>query len=198
MEDLKLLKHARHYIASMAQGINPLNGEFAAVGDTISQERIQKCCEYVAGLLGKIIENEGEIGKSPRKPRKEFSITPRQIQNIAIFSQPIGINDVAKQINAVCEKGMKKITGAQIASWLANNGYLDVISEETQHVSVKTKKVLNDRSRELGITSATVVDKKTGEVYEKLLYNEHAQRFIVQNLDDISVSLCNYKDLDNQ
>lgn len=188
MEDLKLLKHARHYIASMAQGINPLNGEFASDGDTISRERIQKCCDYVAGLLDKIIENGGEIGKSPRKSKKEFSITPQQMKNILVFSRPIGINDVAKQINTVCEKGMKKITGAQIASWLANNGYLDVISEETQCVSFKTKKVLNDRSKELGIISTKSVDKKTGEVYEKLLYNEYAQRFIIQNLDDIAAS----------
>ena len=57
---LKILIHAKHYISSMANGINPLNGEYAPQGDTISQERIQKCCAYVADILGKLIENGGE------------------------------------------------------------------------------------------------------------------------------------------
>lgn len=186
MEDLRVLKHARHYILSMAQGINPLNGEFAPDGDTISQERIQKCCDYVAGLIEKIIENNGEIGKKAIN-KKEFSITPQQISRVNISEIPIGINELAKRINATCEKNMKGISGVKIASWLADNGYLDIeTSEETVQVtSVKTKKVLNERSKEIGITVSQGVKRTTGEVYEKLLYSAEAQRFILRNLANI-------------
>ena len=65
MDDIRVLKHARHYIASMADGINPLTGEYAPPGDTISQERIQKCCAYVTDILNKLIESGGSF-----KPKK--------------------------------------------------------------------------------------------------------------------------------
>lgn len=183
MEDIRVLKRARYYISAMSDGINPLTGEYAGSDDTISQERIQKCCAYVAELLDKLIENGG-LGHAKKMP---FSITPQQVRQIHISQQPIGINDVAKRINAVTAKNMRGISGAKIASWLAENGWLtleQVVSTETKEV-VKTRKVINDRSHELGITSVQSINTSTGEAYEKLLYGETAQKFILSNIDKI-------------
>ena len=185
MDDIRVLKHARHYIASMADGINPLTGEYAPPGDTISQERIQKCCAYVTDILNKLIESGGSF-----KPKKiPFSITQQQLTYVQLSQQPIAINDFAKRINAVTPKNMRGISGAKITSWLAKNGYLDVaVSKSTQIKEVTTtKKVLNNRSRELGISSVQTTNRSTGEIYEKLLYNESAQKFILNNLDKINL-----------
>ncbi len=181
MDDLKVLIHAKHYIASMSDGINPLNGEYAPQGDTISQERIQKCCAYVADILDKLIKNGGEIGARKKQP---FSITQRQLAQVKISDKPIGINEVAKRINCVTESNMKGITGAKIASWLAENGYLTV--EEKSETVIKTHKTLNEKSCMLGITSTEIADNVTGEIYEQLLYGPQAQRFILDNLDKIT------------
>lgn len=181
MEDMRVLKHARHYIASMAEGINPLNGEFAPEGDTISQERIQKCCAYVTGLLDKLIQNGGNVG-TPHKVN--FEISREQIGRVEVSQIPIGINDIAKHINAVTDKNMKGISGAKIASWLVDAGYLTL--ERYSTPSEKTRKVLNERSHELGITKTSITDKRTGEICDKLLYSENAQRFILSNLDKIA------------
>ena len=69
MEDIRILKRARLYMTAMSEGINPLTGEYVPEGDSISQPRIQKCCEYVAGLIDKMIAKQE---KSP------FAITPQQ------------------------------------------------------------------------------------------------------------------------
>lgn len=180
MEDLKILKHARHYIAAMADGINPLTGEYAPPNDTISEERIQKCCRYVKEILDKLIESGGSV-----KPQKvPFSITPQQLTEVHVSAEPIGINEIAKRINSVTPKNMTGISGAKIASWLAENGYLTV--ETFNSVQPKTRKILNERSRALGITSVHGINPKTGEMYEKLLYAETAQRFILNNLYKIT------------
>ncbi len=60
------------------------------------------------------------------------------------------------------------------------NGYLTV--ETFISIHPKTKKVLNGRSRALGITSVPAINKTTGEMYEMFMYNETAQRFILDNL----------------
>lgn len=180
MDDLKILIHARHYIGSMANGINPLNGEYAPQGDTISQERIQKCCSYVANILDKLIENGGEFG---RPKRQKFSITPQQISKVEISAEPIGINEFAKRINAATDKNMRGISGAKIASWLAENGYLTVV-EKSESVT-KTHKVTNERSAVLGITMTELANVSTGEIYQKILYSPQAQRFILDNIDRI-------------
>lgn len=115
MEDMRVLKHARHYIAAMADGINPLTGEYAPPNDTISQERIQKCCEYVKGILDKLIESGG----SAKAQKIPFSITPYPLTEVKVSPKLIGVNEIAKRINAVTPKNMTDISGTKISSWLA-------------------------------------------------------------------------------
>lgn len=183
MENLKVLIHAKHYISAMANGINPLNGEYAPDGDTISQQRIQKCCSYVADILDKLIENEGNFGTVPKR---KFAITPLQLSDVKISDTPIGINDFAKRINAVTDTNMRGISGAKIAAWMAENGYLTVVEKTVP--SKKTYKILNERSAQLGMTTTEYVDKKTGEISQKILYGSQAQKFILDNIDKIAVS----------
>lgn len=180
MEDMRILKRARYYIAAMSEGINPLTGEFVPSGDTVAEERIQKCCEYVAGILGKLIENGGcfDDEKIP------FSITQRRLMEVNTSKEPIGINELAKRINAVKAKNMRSISGAMITAWLAKKGYLSVEKTVQTKESVTTRKVLNERSRELGITAVESVG-STGKKYERLMYSDAAQRFILDNLNNI-------------
>lgn len=181
MDDLKILIHARHYISSMANGINPLNGEYAPPNDTISQPRIQKCCAYVADMLDKVIENGGELGK----PKiKSFSLTPKQLCQVKISDEPIGVNELARRINSVTDKNMRGISGARIASWLAENGYLTVVKKS--EAVTKTHKVLNERSRALGMTVTEVTNTSTGVIYEKILYSPEAQRFVLDNIEKMT------------
>ena len=179
MEDIRILKRAKLYMTAMSEGINPLTGEYVPEGDSISQPRIQKCCEYVAGLIDKMITKQE---KSP------FAITPQQCLQVRLSQTPIGISDLAKRINAATPKNISGITGTKIADWLVDNGYLSVETTRTTETKtyVRNRKVLNDRSRELGITMTQGTKKSSGEVYDKLLYSEKAQKFILDNINIIA------------
>lgn len=176
MEDLVLLKRAVNYMEKMAMGKNPVTNKDVPQGDTVSEKRVQNCCIYVRDVLDKIIKNDGMIGK-----RKKFTVTDELLSKIEISEIPIGISDFAKRINAVKEDTMRGISGTKIASWLAREGYISTekIGEN------KTRKVINERSKEIGIISESKVSRRTGEIYDQLLYSAEAQRFILENLDKI-------------
>ena len=179
MDDLKTLQRARMYIAAMSCGVNPLTGEKVSETDTLANDRIQKCCGYVVEILDGLIKKQVSRNKIP------FCVTQQQAEQIFISSDPVGINEIAKRINTVTDSDMTNITGAKIASWLVDIGYLDVKTEEISEKKIKKTKLLNSKSELLGIAVQSVTDKKTGEVYDKFMYNENAQRFIISHLNEI-------------
>lgn len=181
MDNLKVLRHARCYISAMSEGINPLTGEYAPPGDTISEERIQKCCAYITGIIDEFLENGGSFGKTA------FSMNERQRMNVKISSEPIEISSLVKRINAAKPKNMTGITGLKIDNWLEKCGYITIEISKTKQLKDVTskKKLVNSRSSELGITQVEKVNKTTGEVEQKLLYSENAQMFILSHINEI-------------
>ena len=185
MEDLKILKLARFYMSAMSTGINPLTGEFVPENDSLSNERIQKCCEYMVQLVDKVIENNGYIdtkSKPIKQKRKKFFITPSQINEIRLSDVPIGVNELAKRINAVIDENMRGISGAKIAAWMAQEGYLGV--EKIENTG-KTRKVLNEKSQSIGLIDQNKVNIETGEVYKQILYTKDTQYFVLNNIKNI-------------
>ena len=72
MTEREILKHAKNYIDSLANGINPLTGEPVNEGDIVNNVRISRCLFYVSGILGKVLSGEKAI--VPREKKSEFSI----------------------------------------------------------------------------------------------------------------------------
>lgn len=181
MEDLRLLRHAWHYIDLMSEGINPLNGEKAPAGDTIANEKIQRCFKYVAEVLER-------AGKAPEKKvvyKEKFSISPEQLSAVQLSEMPIGVNEIARRINETLDKEkVKCISGAKIASWITVQGYLKVVEGSDG----KGRKTLNERSASLGLSSVEGVNTATGITYEKILYDINAQRYILDNVENIANS----------
>jgi len=178
MEDINKLKAACMYMESMALGINPVTNRRVPDDDTLSEMGVQRCCLYIRDVLHKVIENDGKIGK-----RRKFTVTDDLKSKIELSEMPIGINEFARLINSVKDESMRGISGTKIASWLAKEGYISTekIGEN------KTRKVLNERSAEIGIISERKVNNFTGEVYDQLLYGLDAQRFIIANLENIMI-----------
>ena len=180
MDEMKILIRAKNYAMSMSEGINPLNGEFAPEGDTISNERIKKYMSYVADVFDTLIKNGGIIAE-PKK--RKLQLSGEQKNRIILSDKPIGVNDMARRINSVKEKNMTGIPGARISSWLVKAGYLD--AKEYPVTSTKTKKILNSRSAELGLEIKNIVNDITGEEAEMIMCSKKAQEFIVKNIENM-------------
>lgn len=176
MEDKKLLQRAKFYADAMAQGINPTTGEYAAAGDSLSDPKLQRCMGYISEILSNVINNA-----YVKKVRENFRITPEQKAAVLLSDSPIGVNELARRINAVIDtEAVKSVSGVTIASWLADNGYLTVVKDSEGH----TKKRLNDRSFEFGISETEGIS-RTGIPFKQLVYDRKAQSFIVEHIENI-------------
>lgn len=69
MTEREILKHAKNYIDSLANGINPLTGEPVNEGDIVNNVRISRCLFYVSGILGKVLSGEKAIVPREKKVR---------------------------------------------------------------------------------------------------------------------------------
>ena len=180
MDDLKLLKRAKLYTDAMSQGINPLTGEYVSNADSLSQDKLQNCMQYISDILS------DRIRRMERKPKTRkilFSITPSQKSMVKLSDEPIGVNGIAKNINAVIDtEVMRSVSGVKIAEWMVEQGYLDIVQKEDN----KTQKVINDRSAAFGITERDAINIETGEIYKKPVYNKTARKYIIDHIEEIN------------
>lgn len=75
---------------------------------------------------------------------------------------------------------MKKLKAVQVTTWLEKNGYL----RETKHADGRKFKITTEKATSIGISYQTKTS-DCGRKYSVNLYNENAQRFIIEHLDEI-------------
>lgn len=181
MTELETMKRAKSYIDSLANGVNPLTGELIEDDSVVNNIRISRCLFYVSDVLGRVIENGGEV-KAARQAdnRLPFSVTPEQTERIYVSEEPVGITVFTKRIAGVLEENVKPLAAVTITNWLTENGYL---AEEIS--GGKRRRVSTAKGVQVGIETVDDVS-MNGVPYKKNLYTERAQRFIIQNLQNIT------------
>ena len=117
------------------------------------------------------------------KRRKHFFyIDDFKKKEIPISEHAIPISTFAYTLNEfIDEKTMKKVKASEITRWLMNEGYL----KEREHDDGKVVKVLTDKAGEIGMLKETKTN-SYGRTYDVNLYSAQTQKFIINNLDDIS------------
>ncbi len=179
MYDIKLVKRAKLYSDAMSQGINPLNGDYVRDDDSLAQERIQHCMVFISQILENVITGGGAVKKS----KASFAITNEQKSRIEISDEPVGVNELARRINAVVDaSSMRTVSGTKIASWMVKNGYLDLVTIDEN----KTIKIVNDKSPCFGISVRDKINLDTGDTYQQPVYNKSAQQYIVEHIEEIN------------
>lgn len=171
---------------SLARGEDPTSG-IIFTDDTILNHRlIKECFLETAEVLKFLYHNLDAINaiKSGKKTSKKmtFVITNEERETIPISSDPISISKFAYLINEkVQHKDMKKLHATQITRWLCRNGYLAIVEPEDG----EPYKIATVDGGSVGIS--TVMKKNSqGIEYATNLYNEAAQKFILDNI----VSIC--------
>lgn len=118
-----------------------------------------------------------------KKNKSVFSITPEQKARIELSDEPVGVNELARRINAVVDSNsMRTVSGTKIASWMVKNGYLDLVTIDDN----KTIKTVNEKSSAFGILERDKVNLDTGDTYKQPVYNKAAQQYIVGHIEEIN------------
>lgn len=185
MEDLSILKRAKEYIDKLARGINPLTDEDAEDDTLVNNVRITRCFFYISDVLGKVIENGGEIGKKKRAEKVEkvglfeFALTDEQKASVKLSREPLAITNFVALINEVIDTAThKKLSYRTVVSHLLEEGYLMVREESDGETKVPTEK---------GYALGIMRERKDydGRFYYVNLYSENAQSYILENINEM-------------
>lgn len=177
--EMDKLKRAKEYIEKLAKGIDPFTDKELEQGAMLNNDRLSRCFLYVAGVLRKVIENGGTIGRGAGEQRP-FFITDEELKRVSISETPIPISILIKAINeAACDPIRKKLSVITVTNWLLRKGYFT--EQETE--PGKHKKLLTDKSRSIGMSSEQREGAKGA--YEIMLYDKRAQKFLLDNMKSI-------------
>ena len=183
MDNEKILLHANEYIKKMAKGINPLTGEFVSTDDLNNNVKISRCLFYVSEVLEDYYEMI--CNKNCRREKKyNFYAQRSDFLHFNYSEEPIYISLLTSKINDMFHKeDMKKLSAIAVTDWLVSKGYLSLSVKDNGH----TTKIPTSLGENLGITSIIKEGKKGP--YLVNVYNVSAQRFIIDNIEEISLSI---------
>ena len=179
MTELEKIAYAKSFIDKLANGINPLDDNPIPDNDITNNIRLSRCFFYVSDILRQVYENGG-VKKPRRIPKIPFVVSAEQLEKFEYSTEPIVVSELAKRIYATADNdNMENVSYRQINQWLLNIGMLYILNFGGRN-SVK-------RPTEAGNEIGIIVENRTGRYgeYQVVLYNEDAQRFIVDNLEAI-------------
>ena len=179
MTELEKIAYAKSFIDNLANGINPLDDTPIPDDDIANNVRLSRCFFYVSDILRQVYENGG-VTKPKRTPKIPFAVSLEQLEKFEYSVESIPVSEIAKRIYAMADnENMEKVSYRQINQWLLNIGMLYLHDFDGK----KPVKRPTEEGNQIGITVETRMG-RYGE-YQVVLYNEGAQRFILDNLEAV-------------
>ena len=180
MTELERIKHARDYVDKLAHGINPMTGLHVSEHDVVNEIHISKCLLFVTGLLDKLIDESGSA-QQRRSQRLPFTITEEQKNRFEYSPVPITVSEIARRLNVAAEvgTGSPQLRYSSIIFWLIEVELLTIYKyQDGREIKEPTA-----TGSALGIS----MEERAGDngVYNVIVYNEAAQRHIVNNIEAI-------------
>ncbi len=177
MTELQKIQRAKMYIDNLANGINPITGFRISDDETVRDDRVIACFEYISEILDINIQKWDEETAVRSHQEQLVFITDEQKSQLRINYGPCTTVSMVNEINRVLQQnGFGRITGIWINDWLesrgllARNGFGNRIASSSGH--------------EIGITSELKNGSNYGEYYVNM-FSVGAQGFIYENLDTI-------------
>ena len=133
-------------------------------------------------MIDQLLKLDFNPSKIDRRKKYAFFLKDEEKSKIDISKEPISISTFTYIINErVDSRKMKKIKAVQITSWLTKKGFL----EEIEHSDGRKFKIPTQKAKEIGIISVSQTS-ESGRVYGVNMYDENAQKYIIDHLDEIS------------
>ncbi len=185
MNEKDLVLHANDYIKQMAKGINPLTQEPIAESDILNNVKISRCLFFVSEILDKYVEmDKGSSSIRKKTPKTKFYATYDDLKDFEYFKELTYLSYIARRINETFNKeDMKKLPARAISDWLVSKGFLVSYTREDGVTSKKPTRF----GEELGITPELREGARGQYIINS--YNVNAQKFIIENIEDISKSI---------
>ena len=98
MTELDKIAYAKKFLESLADGINPLDGEFVCDDELIAHPRIVGCFRYVSQILDRVIESGGIPAKKRVKPINDFVMTDEMAESFQFSHLPVSISDIIRSL----------------------------------------------------------------------------------------------------
>ena len=165
MEDKEKLAIAQDWVRKLANGINPINGSIIKEDDV------------VADILGKRAER-----KFRSNQLRNISFVASAVQKEKYnYVDGISISAFIREIERIIPENMQSLNYKSILEWLIQKGYIvENEVDETGHAF----KIPTEKGKRIGIY--TEKRERTGGYYIVTLYNRNAQRYLLDNLEEIS------------
>lgn len=149
MTEQEKLHHAKHYIDSLANGLNPLDGTPIPEQDIVNNVKISRCLFFVSDVLRKQLDGH-EPKKVSEKDKKLFYITEEEKLQYVPSKTPIPASGISYKVNEILdEKKMRKVSYRTITTWLVKVGLM----EEEDISDGKCRKVPTASGIAMGITT---------------------------------------------
>jgi len=185
MTELEKLKSVKDCMDRLAEGVDPTSGEILSADTILNNVDLSRSFFYISDILRQVIENNGVVAKRTRKNRilSPFALPDDFYNKIEITEEPAMITQFTERINGLIDESvMRKLKVTTLTAWLVNN---KLLCEET--VNDRKRKKPTKAGVKIGISSEER-DGRYGR-YLAILYNESAQRHIVNNLEQITAIL---------
>lgn len=180
MTEIEKIQRAQMYIDKLANGINPIDGKTVSQNDVINNERISKCLLYVSEVLNDVIKISERKASQNIAKKIPFFLSADVINNLVFSEIPLTVGEITKYLNSLADlNSCYKLKTTDIVNWLVEVGLLE------KKINYKGKETSCPTSFgvELGI-SAENCSGLYGN-YTVVLYNQSAQKFIVDNIEAI-------------
>lgn len=153
------------FIDLLANGIDPKTGEVMEKDSVLNRPDIIRMLYSLKEYMLK------STIKIPRSERTEFVLSSIE----GIIENGATISSFTKRINEVnCDEKMKPLNYKIIYDWLLQEGYLQLLEGEN-------KRVPTDKGINLGL-SKTIRRTQYGIPYSVVVFNNHAQEFLLEKL----------------
>ena len=180
------LKELLSYAEKMENGIDPTTGLSFEEDTILNSKKIKEYNANVAVFLREVLSTT--MGRHDRRQfikgheKIPYFLNKDEKETFEYSPEPLSISALAYQMNEYCPPYMKKVHASDVTKWLEEEGYLETQQmEDGRNYKTATKK-----GNKLGIEN---VRKKNdyGNEYSVNLYNCKAQKFIVENIEDILI-----------
>lgn len=178
MTELEKMNRAKVYMDKLANGIDPITDLELPSDSALNNVRLARCFFYVSDILRQVIDNGGTVKPVKQQKRSDFDL-PAEKRGALVSAGPVSISEFAARINGAIDEGMKKLSTTAITGWLVSKGFL----AEDKYPSGKKSRLPTKEGEYIGL-STELRQGQYGEYY-LVVYSEDAQRFVLDNLEEI-------------